>query len=50
MKLAFNGINSGFGNNGGSRTIISSSQVLEKLGHRCDIIGVTDNIKWFKHK
>jgi len=50
MKIAFNGIRSGFSNNGGSRTILLSAQVLESLGHRCDIIANVDNFDWFKHK
>lgn len=50
MKIAFNGVNSGFSNNGGSRTIILSSQILEDLGHRCDIIGTVDRFTWFDHK
>ena len=50
MKLVFNGINSGLGNNGGSRTILIASQILESLGHRCDIIANVDNFKWFEHK
>lgn len=50
MKLAFNSINSGLGNNGGSRTIIKCAEVLEELGHRCDIIANVDNFNWFEHK
>lgn len=50
MKLAFNGVKSGLGNNGGSRTILLSSQVLESLGHRCDIISFKDDFTWFSHK
>ena len=50
MKLAFNSINSGLGNNGGSRTIIKCAECIELLGHRCDIIANVDNFKWFEHK
>ena len=50
MKLAFNSINSGLGNNGGSRTIIKCAESIEKLGHRCDIIANVDNFTWFEHK
>jgi len=50
MKLAFNTVNSGLANGGGSRTVILCSQTLEKLGHRCDIIGVDDRFTWFEHK
>jgi len=50
MKLAFNGLNSGLGNNGGSRTIIKCCEVLNSLGHSCDIIANVDNFSWFDHK
>jgi hypothetical protein len=50
MKLAFNSINSGLGNNGGSRTIIKCAENIEALGHRCDIIANVDNFNWFEHK
>lgn len=50
MELAFNTLNSGLANNGGSRTIILCSQILEKLGHRCDLIGTSDRFTWFEHK
>jgi len=50
MKLAFNGINSNLGNNGGSRTILLSAQIIESLGHRCDVISTRDNFTWFNHK
>jgi len=50
MKLAFNTVNSGLANGGGSRTVILCSQTLEKLGHKCDIIGVDDRFTWFEHK
>ena len=50
MKLAFNCLNSGLGNGGGSKTIIMCAKVLEDLGHRCDIIATADNFTWFKHK
>jgi len=50
MKLAFNGINSGLGNNGGSRTIIKSCEILDRLGHDCNIISNKDKFTWFPHK
>ena len=50
MNLAFNGLTSGLGNNGGSRTILKCSEVLNSLGHRCDVITNVDNFKWFDHK
>jgi len=50
MKIAFNVLNSGLGNNGGSRTILLCQKVLEELGHTCDIIGTVDKFTWFDHK
>ncbi len=50
MNLAFNSVNSGLGNNGGTRTIIKCAEVLEGLGHRCDIVASSDNFNWFEHK
>jgi len=50
MKLAFNVLNSGLGNNGGSRTILLCQRTLEEMGHTCDIIGSVDNFTWFNHK
>jgi hypothetical protein len=50
MKIAFNGFNSGFANNGGSRTILLSAKTLEFLGCNCDIIANIDNFTWFDHK
>lgn len=50
MKLAFNSVNSGLGNNGGSRTIIKCTEILEVLGHRCDIVAISDKFTWFDHK
>jgi hypothetical protein len=49
MKLAFNGLTSGLGNNGGSRTILKCAEVLNSLGHRCDVIASADNFTWFNH-
>jgi hypothetical protein len=43
-------IECGLGNNGGTRTIIRCSEILEKLGHKCDIVGVADKFTWFDHK
>ena len=50
MKLAFNGLHSGLGNNGGSRTILKCAETLNSLGHRCDVITRVDNFTWFDHK
>jgi hypothetical protein len=49
MKLAFNGLTSGLGNNGGSRTVLKCAEVLNSLGHRCDVISSADNFTWFDH-
>ncbi len=50
MKIVFNGLNSGLGNNGGSRTILKSVEALRNLGHTCEVIACTDNFTWFAHK
>lgn len=50
MKIAFNMLQCGLDNNGGTRTIIKCAEVLEKLGHRCDIVSTVDNFNWFEHK
>lgn len=50
MKIVFNMLECGLGNNGGTRTIIKCVEVLEKLGHRCDIVGTVDKFTWFGHK
>jgi hypothetical protein len=49
MKLAFDALHSGLGNNGGSRTIVRCAQVLESLGHTADIIATNDKLTWVKH-
>lgn len=50
MKLAFNSLRSGLANNGGTRTILKCCQVINKLGHQCDILAQNDRFTWFKHK
>lgn len=50
MKIGFNLLNCGLGNNGGSRTIIKSSETLEKLGHRSDLISKINRFTWFNYK
>lgn len=50
MNIAFNGINSGLGNNGGTRTLLLCQKELEEMGHRCDFIATVDNFTWFEHK
>jgi len=51
MNICFNKKNCGLGNNGGSQTIILSSQTLNDIGHKSNI--VTDHggsgFTWFKH-
>lgn len=50
MKLAFNCLNSGLGNNGGTKTVVACAQALEKLGHEVDILAYVDNFTWIPHK
>ena len=50
MYVVFNALNSGLGNNGGSRTLIKCAATIEKIGHKCDIIAQADNFTWFEHK
>jgi len=50
MRLAFNCLDSGLGNGGGSKTTILCSKTIEELGHKCDIIATVDNFTWFEHK
>jgi len=49
MKIVFNGMNSGFSNNGGSRTILLSQKILTQLGHECVVAGKVDKFDWFAH-
>ena len=50
MKIVFNSLNSGLGNNGGSQTIIKCVETIEQLGHQCNIVATVDNFTWFDHK
>lgn len=50
MNLVFNALNSGLGNNGGSRTLLKTQETLESLGHECNILATIDKFTWFKHK
>lgn len=43
MKIAFNLIDCGLGNNGGSQTIVKSANVLQNLGHEVFIISNCSN-------
>lgn len=49
MKIVFNGINSGLSNNGGSRTIFLTQEVLNKMGHECVVASTVDKFNWFEH-
>lgn len=50
MKIIFNSLNSGLGNNGGSRTVLKCAESIRSLGHECDILDSVDNFTWFDHK
>lgn len=50
MKIVFNMLECGLGNNGGTRTIIKCSEALRALGHECDILANVDNFTWFEHR
>lgn len=50
MKIGFNFLHSGLANNGGTRTLLKSAQVIEKLGHEVELIATIDKFTWFKHK
>jgi len=43
MKIVFNLMNCGLGNNGGSQTIVHSANLLQKLGHDVKIIDTVKN-------
>ena len=43
MKIIFNSMNCGLGNNGGSQTIIKSANTLKKLGHEVTIVDTGKN-------
>lgn len=51
MNITFyaNGDKSYIGNNGGSRTILKSAEVLREIGHRCDVVSKKDTFTWSKH-
>jgi hypothetical protein len=51
MKIAFYaaGPKSGLSNNGGSRTILKSAEVLRELGHEVDVVASHDSFTWFSH-
>lgn len=49
MIITFNAMVCGLGNNGGSRTIFKSAEILIKLGHIVYVSALVDNFTWFKH-
>ena len=50
MKIGINFLNSGLGNNGGTRTLLKSANALEQLGHEVALIATVDKFTWFPHK
>ena len=49
MKIVFNCLRSGLGNNGGTRTLLKCQESLVRLGHKCVIVATTDKFDWFHH-
>lgn len=49
MKIAFNASVCGLANNGGSKTIFRSADVLRALGHEVNIVARVDHFTWFDH-
>lgn len=52
MKIVFYADHPYYGqlsNNGGTRTILKSAEVLRKLGHKVDVVAHKDKFTWFKH-
>ncbi len=49
MKIAFNALGCGLGNNGGTRTIILCDKVMKELGHQSWIISSLNCFTWFKY-
>lgn len=48
MRICFSGIGCGFGNNGGSKTIMSCANVLHALGHKVSVATKVYDFTWFK--
>lgn len=47
MKIIFNLMNCGLGNNGGSLTIVKSANILKELGHEVFVVDTMSNqLKW----
>lgn len=39
----------GLANNGGTRTILRSAEVLRAIGHKVDVVANSDKFTWFEH-
>ena len=51
MRILFNSVNCGLGNNGGSSTIVHSANTLIELGHDVKIIdSMRNQFTWFELK
>lgn len=53
MKIAFYNDHPYWGqlaNNGGTRTILKSVEILNKMGHEAYVVAHKDKFNWFKHK
>ena len=50
MKIGFNAIGCGLGNNGGTRTILKCGEALSRLGHKVFIIATVNKFTWFPAK
>jgi len=50
MRISFNLLGCGLGNNGGSQTLIKSCETLNELGVKSDLVSDIDNFTWFKHR
>jgi hypothetical protein len=50
IEIAFNLIDCGLANNGGSQTIIKSCETLNKLGVKSHLVSNINNFTWFKHQ
>lgn len=50
MKIVFNMVQCGLGNNGGTKTILLCQKALMELGHQVEILATIDRFSWFPHK
>ena len=46
MKIAFNLLGTGLGNNGGSRTLIKCAETLQELGEEVFLVSASDHYSW----